>query len=324
MGEITAELTLDAPVFTVEAELGAAQPAPFPQPPPYSPLTPHLTGITGTFGVMERVLIDETKINLLELDENGEQTGEAAYFSTCSDAASYLSAHPGTNYDMQFGNALEIDRIADLTFQNLTNLRHVTLSDKIMILGAGAFQNCSGLLEVDAPQIKQIGEYCFQYCTSLAKISMPDVRSISNQAFIHCEALDNVSITTMQSPILSYTFGYCYSLKKIELSIKSQGIMDHAFADCRGLTELTLPEGVQFINSSAFTDCKSLTSVSLPGTLQSIQDRIFLGCTALETITIAKAEGSISGAPWGAPDAQVVWTGTAAQTNETEAANRRG
>lgn len=300
---------------------------------------------------------DETKIAVIRLDKNGSITWDVSYFTSCSDARNFMAENADTAYNMRFGSELALDRIADLTFQNLTNLRHVTLSDKITVLGTGTFQNCSGLISVDAPQVKSIGQYCFQYCTALESISMPDVRSISNQAFIHCEALNNVSIKTLQAPVMSYTFGYCYSLKNIELPTSLAGILAYGFAACQSLTELTLPDGTRYVNENAFQDCKSLTTISLPGSLPSIADNTFRNCSALktvtirqpsslqsignsafsncsameeislpnslqtihiqafnyslalETITIAKAEGSISGAPWGATNAQVVWTG---------------
>ena len=43
--------------------------------------------------------------------------------------------------------------------------------------------------------------------------------------------------------------------------------------------------------------------------INSISNTAFAGCTNLETITINKSEGSVSGAPWGATNATVVWNG---------------
>lgn len=65
----------------------------------------------------------------------------------------------------------------------------------------------------------------------------------------------------------------------------------------------------QFSSSSYFYNCINLKSVSLPSSLESVGSNVFLKCTSLETITIAKPENSISGVPWGAPNAAVTWTG---------------
>lgn len=52
MEEIIAELTADALEITVEAELSTVQPAPA-QVAPFGILTPILTGINGTVGIMQ-------------------------------------------------------------------------------------------------------------------------------------------------------------------------------------------------------------------------------------------------------------------------------
>ncbi len=74
------------------------------------------------------------------------------------------------------------------------------------------------------------------------------------------------------------------------------------------IVEILTPITV-FSNLYYFSDCQNLKSVSLPSSLESIGSSVLLRCTSLETITIAKPENSISGAPWGATNATVIWTG---------------
>ena len=67
--------------------------------------------------------------------------------------------------------------------------------------------------------------------------------------------------------------------------------------------------GVTSIGSGAFAGCASLKSITIPTSVTSIYTFAFNGCTSLTSITINKPTNSISGAPWGATNATVTWTG---------------
>ena len=77
----------------------------------------------------------------------------------------------------------------------------------------------------------------------------------------------------------------------------------------RTVTSITIPSGVTSISTYAFSSCTSLKSITIPSSITSIANDAFTNCTSLTSITINKPEGSISGAPWGAPNATVQWTG---------------
>ena len=72
---------------------------------------------------------------------------------------------------------------------------------------------------------------------------------------------------------------------------------------------VTIPDGYTAINGSTFDSKSTLKEVIIPSSMSTINSNAFVGSVNLEKITINKAEGSISGAPWGAPNAQVIWTG---------------
>lgn len=79
---------------------------------------------------------------------------------------------------------------------------------------------------------------------------------------------------------------------------------------------LEIPEGHSGIGTGAtsgkinVSNMTKLKKILIPSTMQTIPETTFTNCTVLETITINKPEGSITGAPWGAPSTtQVVWTG---------------
>jgi hypothetical protein len=79
--------------------------------------------------------------------------------------------------------------------------------------------------------------------------------------------------------------------------------------------KITVPEGYQnlYYDTSGTATLKTATNlkeITIPSTLTSISTAMFTNCTLLEKITLNKPEGSIEGAPWGAPaSCQVVWAG---------------
>lgn len=80
------------------------------------------------------------------------------------------------------------------------------------------------------------------------------------------------------------------------------------------VTRVDIPEGYTEVESgnyrSSLRQAINLKHIGIPSTVKTLVSNMFANCTLLETITINKPEGSITGAPWGAPDTcQIIWTG---------------
>lgn len=67
------------------------------------------------------------------------------------------------------------------------------------------------------------------------------------------------------------------------------------------MTEVIIKEGVKIIEAAAFSQCANLQRIEIPSTVTSIGSDTFERCTNLTDIIINNKEGTISGAPWGAP-----------------------
>lgn len=91
------------------------------------------------------------------------------------------------------------------------------------------------------------------------------------------------------------------SLTSIELPKSITRIGDYAFYSYDTLTSVTIPNSVTSIGSNTFSYCTSLESVTIPEGVTSIANSVFSGCKSLKTIYCRFSEGSVSGAPWGAP-----------------------
>lgn len=165
-------------------------------------------------------------------------------------------------------------------------LVHIGESTGISTIGNAAYNSCTALRRIDLPDsITEIRHGAF-YATSLTEITIPNsVTSMSEQPFANCTSLTRAvlpnSITT---------------------------IPNLCFSGCTLLNNIAIPESVIYINNFAFNECTSLTSMSIPSSVSAIGSYGFYRCTDI-TITIDKPEGSISGAPWGATNATVIWTG---------------
>lgn len=153
----------------------------------------------------------------------------------------------------------------------------------------GAFYNQVNLREITLPSgVKQIPAYTFHSCQKLKKVVAPGWSS---------------------GKVYQETFSGCYALKSISIPNEITEIESKAFYFCIGLESITIPSGVSTINSNAFSYCDSLTSVTIGNGITSINSSTFNNSTNITTITINKPQGSVSGAPWGATNATVVWTG---------------
>lgn len=158
--------------------------------------------------------------------------------------------------------------------------------------------------------VTSFGIYAFSGCDSLTSITIPNsVTSIDSSAFYYCTSLTSVTIPNSITSIVDSMFFSCTSLKSVVIPNSVTSIQTLAFYKCTSLTSITIPNSVTSIGSSAFEDCTSLLEIAIPDSITSINSTAFKDCTNLRSITIDKPQGSISGAPWGAPNATVTWTG---------------
>lgn len=83
---------------------------------------------------------------------------------------------------------------------------------------------------------------------------------------------------------------------------------DYVFYNYTNLALTSLPNGVTSIGSYAFSDCTGLTEITFKGKPNSISTSAFKGCTNLTTIRVPWAEGEVSGAPFGATNATLIYS----------------
>lgn len=129
-------------------------------------------------------------------------------------------------------------------------------------------------------------------------------------AFTTASNLKSIDIPDGVTSLGKNAFAYYTALKTITIPNSVTSIATNAFGNCTSLASIEIPDSVTSIGSVAFQYCTALKTVNIPSSVTSIGNSAFTNCTALETITIDKPEGSITGAPWGAPETtQIIWNG---------------
>ena len=175
-------------------------------------------------------------------------------------------------------DGVKVVELIENSFLGVGSLKHVTVPENVLCIGANAFAQCSALERVDLPEsLTTIGHMAFSGCPELASIKIPNgVTSLGEGAFEECEKLSSAVLSDKIAVIPSGAFGYCKSLTSVEL-----------------------PKGLTEIGEGAFNFCKSLTAVNLPKDVNKVGVGAFAGCSALSKITVDgenKSFTSIDGA----------------------------
>jgi hypothetical protein len=100
------------------------------------------------------------------------------------------------------------------------------------------FGGWTGLTDVTAPNLVDIGNATFYGCSALTSVSLPLAENTGYSIFYGCTALGSVSLPLAES-IGSYTFASCTALSSVSLPL-AESIGGSAFAYCTALTLVSL------------------------------------------------------------------------------------
>lgn len=104
--------------------------------------------------------------------------------------------------------------------------------------------------------------------------------------------------------------GYYTSLRKIICPSTLVKAGYRCFS-CSDATEIILNEGLTAIEEEAFLNEQKLKEIVVPSSVNFIGLNAFRGCRSLQKIVINKEEGSLTGAPWDAPEnTEIIWNGS--------------
>lgn len=287
---------------------------------------------------------DESKIELIELDSSGKRTDVIIYVegddfwhrtpaqnvdSTLlqlqnEDSSKRYAVRYGANIsDTQLdnqcvittANVSEIEMLKPFPSTpqnyatNLSNtLKKVKLPDGMTEIGRSTFDNCKNLDHIYmTDSIQTIGENAFFECKKLLSVHMPaSLRSIGYGAFWGCGIQDDVAIPQTVQGIAEKAF-YESGIKSITFNSGLYAIPGNCCYKCLSLESVTIPNGVAVIAENAFGYCSELHEIEIPSSIVYISNAF--ANSGITKIIVHKSQGSISGAPWGATGAEVIWTG---------------
>ena len=152
----------------------------------------------------------------------------------------------------------------------------ITITENI--IEDNMFKNYTALETAILPNtLTTIGIGSFENCTSLTLTTLPDtVTTINDNTFNNCTSL---SLTTLPTSLIT--------------------IGNNAFSETAMAGEIHLPNTVTTIGDNIFSNT-GITDIIFDGTPTTISSNAFSNISSLETIYVPWAEGTVTGAPWGA------------------------
>lgn len=207
-----------------------------------------------------------------------------------------------------------LEEIGIAAFDN-NNIKTLTIPDTVTKIGDSAFRH-------NDITILNLPDHYIEYGVS----PFNDNKLPDQEAFIYKQNEDNTYDTTT---LISYA-GVKTENIVIPENVKTIGIwsfragsmtgtfdipdtvttIEQAAFEWTTISHVNIGNGVTEIATSAFGWCGELETVTIGSSIEKIAADAFRNSDNIKTITINRKEGSVSGEPWGAEGAEVIWTGT--------------
>lgn len=238
--------------------------------------------------------------NIQELDLSGT---DITTIATCNELSRLKKVVLPSSVTTIADNAFSNDsRLADINLDNVETIGNYAFSGcnsitsltlpKCQALGNGAFalyyrtyqseyvSTCytdRGLISIDLPNAKSLGNWCFGACGRLEQINIPLVETIGYDAFCNCIALTQIDISSATN-IEYAAFGFypslTPSLRKVVLSDDLESIPEFCFYYAKYLENINFPRKLKTIHNYAFYSVK-ISHALLPEGLTSVESYNF-------------------------------------------------
>ena len=213
-----------------------------------------------------------------------------------------------------FEKPCQLKSLNEACFQRCRSLQSIIIPNSVQYFYHYTFAECESLSEVvfeDGFEFKQTGAlgYTFQDCSSLKTIILPNTTpSLGYYCFDGCKSLQSITIPNSVTGLGYGCFRYCESLQSITIPNSVTGLGDYCFQGCKLLTNIIFEDECQITKIPRYCFQHSpMTKITIPSSVTTIDGYGFNRCAQLTTIYVDKPTDSISGAPWGATNATVIW-----------------
>lgn len=159
-------------------------------------------------------------------------------YESFDDGTVMITGYTGTEETVYVPNTIygnKVLGIANYAFFGCENLKSITISSEIEVVGEYAFSQCTNLTDVNlGTGMLELGSYAFEGCYSLKRIAVSDVLAIVGEgAFNGCYAVTDIYFPGTEElwgyvPIEDY---YPYSLDNINVHYNSNEIHDYELVD---------------------------------------------------------------------------------------------
>lgn len=198
-----------------------------------------------------------------------------------------------------------------------TKLTEVNLKNSRPTIKSSAFAGCKSLVKFYAPYQLTIPNI-FSQCENLSNFQAPRARTIEPLAFmyLHLTAQNEINgnMWALYLPYVTSIDVRAFYESIIDGNINLQNIEQLQTSTFENSTingEMWLLS-IKSIENSTFKNCNINGKIIIESTIETINATAFDNCTGDFEIHINKPTGSITGAPWGATNAKVVWNSTGA------------
>ena len=240
------------------------------------------------------------------------------YDSSTKTLSKYLGSTSNDIIDIKkdfqdFGLNDEVEIIGENAFYNSSNISSIKIPDSVTQIKNKAFYDCQKITSISIPDTVTImGERAFSNCGSLKSITIGTGLSLlDDSVFSGCSSLEDITIPNNIKKIGSNVFSGCSKLKSIKIPDTVTEMGSYAFYGCSSLNNIKIGTGLSLLDIGVFQGCTSLEDITIPYNIKRIRYYVFSNCSKLKFIRIPdRSKDSISGKPWDAPNASVIWKGT--------------
>ncbi len=154
--------------------------------------------------------------------------------------------------------------ISDYAFEGCTALKSFDFGEKLLTVGAGAFEN-SGLESADLSgcrNLTSVGRRAFAGMSALTSAAMPEhLASLGEGVFFGDRALAAVTLPADLEFIPSYAFKDVSELDEMQLPENLVSIQPYAMMGVSKVTSLALPASLEYIGEGAMEDMTGLANI---------------------------------------------------------------
>ena len=239
-----------------------------------------------------------TSITSLTIGSGVKNIGDNAFLG-CTALTSLVVDNGNTTYDSRDNCNALIETATNTLIQGCNT---TIIPESITVIGAGAFQSCTGLTSATIPQgVTSIGEGAFYDCSGLISVTIPyGATSIGENAFEGCSGLTSVTWNAKKcGGWVGYSNAPFYSLRSNITSFSFGNEVDSIPAYlCNGMDKLTtisIPNSVTSIGNEVFDNCTGLSSVTIGENITNVSSSIFRHSTNIISVVWNAKHGDKSG-----------------------------